>query len=466
MAEQVRVVFASEVLPGFAVEAVQRDLGRVFKLDAARLNAMFTGGRTVLKRAVSPEEGQRYVDKLASLGARAYLEPVSTPGVPSSAAPTAPEASPPAWPTILAEPIPAEVPRPPSVIPPKPAAAPTVAGPTGPASRDTGALKLVDIDATDTEQIECPTCGERQPKRVLCRSCATDIARGMAAKLEAQEEARLARLDGIRARRGGHPPASTDSAAPSLFGFGFSGRLARWPYAAAGLFSWAVMVLLLVGFARSPGLFTLVLLTLGLLAVTVWSVRVTVLRLHDMELSAWWVLLLFVPYLGALGSLLLMVWPGTHGDNDYGVPARRGNWLLALVSLALLCITLGVAWRTAVLALRGDLPPFAGLHAAQNDPSEEEAGEVLSGQSPAPDRVMSGLPPGGATEDFRQNYGPASTHKAFAVSSAGAWGWKAGAVSIEQAVRDALHICESKREPYTPSCVLVNVDGDAGPPAR
>jgi uncharacterized membrane protein YhaH (DUF805 family) len=465
MAEQVRVVFASEVLPGFAVDAVRGQLGRVFKLDASRLDAMFAGGRTVLKRSVSQEEGQRYVDKLLSLGAKAFLEPASAPGAPPPAPPVRLDAPTPAWPTIVAEPLAVEAPRAAPALPPvtasAPAKAPSGLPPTGPSPLDAGGLKLVDIETTDAEQVDCPTCGERQPKRVLCRSCATDIARGIAAKQEALEDARLARQEEVRGRRGDRPSMSTGSAAPSLFGFGFSGRLARWPYAAAGLLSWAVLVLLFVGFARSPGWFTLVLLTLGLLAVIVWSVRVTVLRLHDMELSAWWALLLFVPYVGGLGSILLMVWPGTHGDNDYGEPARRGNWLLAMVSLSLLCITLGVAWRTAVLALRGDLPIFAGLHAAQGDEDAD-----VPGRFSVPDEVASGLPPGEATDEFRQNYAPASTHKAFAISPAGAWGWKAEAVSIEQAARDALQACEGRREPYTPPCVLVNVDGYTGPPSR
>jgi phosphatidylglycerophosphate synthase len=222
-----------------------------------------------------------------------------------------------------------------------------------------------------------------------------------------------------------------------------------------------VLVLLVVGFARSPGLFTLVLMLVGLLVVAVWSLRAAVLRLHDMDMSAWWSILLFVPYLGMAASLLLMVLPGTHGDNDYGEPARRGNWLLAFVSLALLCLTLGLAWRTVSLAFRGDLPGLAGIEAPAGDAEDGSADS-----SSVPDMAMRNIPPGEAAEEFHQNYWPASTHKAFAVSSAGAWGWKAGAASVEQAARDALSACESRREPYTPSCVLVNLNGYSGQPGR
>ena len=41
-------------------------------------------------------------------------------------------------------------------------------------------------------------------------------------------------------------------------------------------------------------------------------------RYHDMDLSAWWVLLNLVPGLGALVLFALGFWPGTKGANRFG----------------------------------------------------------------------------------------------------------------------------------------------------
>lgn len=47
-------------------------------------------------------------------------------------------------------------------------------------------------------------------------------------------------------------------------------------------------------------------------------------RLHDLNLSGWYLLLNFVPMVSYLFSLYVSVWPGTNGDNKYGAitPAR------------------------------------------------------------------------------------------------------------------------------------------------
>lgn len=46
-----------------------------------------------------------------------------------------------------------------------------------------------------------------------------------------------------------------------------------------------------------------------------------------------------------------------------------------------------------------------------------------------------------ALEDFREGYGAAAGHKAFAQSGLGAWVWTSGRTSSEHAVRSALKKC-------------------------
>lgn len=43
-------------------------------------------------------------------------------------------------------------------------------------------------------------------------------------------------------------------------------------------------------------------------------------RLHDQNTSAWWLLLLLLPYLGLFIIGILMLFPGTKGENRFGLP--------------------------------------------------------------------------------------------------------------------------------------------------
>jgi uncharacterized membrane protein YhaH (DUF805 family) len=54
------------------------------------------------------------------------------------------------------------------------------------------------------------------------------------------------------------------------------------------------------------------------LAIIVPALAVQVRRFHDQNLSGWFVLLNFIPYLGGLVVLVFMCLPGTKGPNKYG----------------------------------------------------------------------------------------------------------------------------------------------------
>lgn len=61
----------------------------------------------------------------------------------------------------------------------------------------------------------------------------------------------------------------------------------------------------------------LALLVLGL-GLIVPGIAVTVRRLHDTNRSGWWLLLYFVPFVGAIVILVFMCLEGTKGANKYG----------------------------------------------------------------------------------------------------------------------------------------------------
>lgn len=54
------------------------------------------------------------------------------------------------------------------------------------------------------------------------------------------------------------------------------------------------------------------------LAILIPSIAVLVRRLHDTGRSAWWLLIAFIPLIGALVLLVFMLLDGDDKDNEYG----------------------------------------------------------------------------------------------------------------------------------------------------
>ena len=59
------------------------------------------------------------------------------------------------------------------------------------------------------------------------------------------------------------------------------------------------------------------------LAILIPSIAVTCRRLHDTSRSGWWILIAFIPLIGAIVLLVFTVFDSTPGDNDYG-PNPKG----------------------------------------------------------------------------------------------------------------------------------------------
>jgi uncharacterized membrane protein YhaH (DUF805 family) len=61
-------------------------------------------------------------------------------------------------------------------------------------------------------------------------------------------------------------------------------------------------------------------------AVLLPVLSVTVRRLHDIDFSAWWYLIVFIPLVGGIVLLILLVKKGTPIENRYGsVPATPSS---------------------------------------------------------------------------------------------------------------------------------------------
>ena len=149
---------------------------------------------------------------------------------------------------------------------------------------------------------------------------------------------------------------------PGAISLSLKGRIGRLRYLA---FSWPIMALsgvgiiaaVLVPLHKQPPSIPLLILV-GVLWFWL-SLRLMALRLHDVNRSAKWLLALLLlpglsgalggrPQLAAIGgalfwvvALLLLVLPGSEGDNDYGPPpGANTSWVKvgAVVLLALMAL--------------------------------------------------------------------------------------------------------------------------------
>ncbi|WP_022963882.1 DUF805 domain-containing protein [Halopseudomonas pelagia] len=107
----------------------------------------------------------------------------------------------------------------------------------------------------------------------------------------------------------------------------FSGRARRKEYWFFALFN--MLAMLVLSFVDGMiGLYSMeagmgLLSGIYALAILIPSLAVTVRRLHDISRSGWWILIAFIPLIGALVLLVFTVLDSKPGSNQYG-PDPKG----------------------------------------------------------------------------------------------------------------------------------------------
>ncbi|MDC0761036.1 MULTISPECIES: DUF805 domain-containing protein [Brevibacillus] len=102
----------------------------------------------------------------------------------------------------------------------------------------------------------------------------------------------------------------------------FEGRARRQEYWMFTLFNIIVsMVIALVDYLIGTGS---ILGMIYSLAVLLPSLSVTARRLHDTGKSGWWILLSFIPLIGAI-VLLIFLCKDSEGDNKYGANPKTSQ---------------------------------------------------------------------------------------------------------------------------------------------
>lgn len=100
--ERYDLMFSGELVPGFELAQVKTNLQQLFRLDEAKVNALFSGKAIALKKGVDAEAANKYRVAMKKAGARLDLVLVKAPVAAPAPQPAA--ASPPP----AAEPQPAE----------------------------------------------------------------------------------------------------------------------------------------------------------------------------------------------------------------------------------------------------------------------------------------------------------------------------------------------------------------------
>lgn len=96
----------------------------------------------------------------------------------------------------------------------------------------------------------------------------------------------------------------------------FTGRARRQEYWMFTLTNFVIMlgIVLIETAIGLPGIIS----TLYALAVLLPAIGVSIRRLHDTSRTGWWLLLVLIPYVGAIILLVLMALDSTPGENQYG----------------------------------------------------------------------------------------------------------------------------------------------------
>lgn len=101
---------------------------------------------------------------------------------------------------------------------------------------------------------------------------------------------------------------------------GRSRRAEYWWFTLA-MFCWSILEQITVEVLRSVtvlGLLAALAVFVVSIALVVPSLAVSFRRLHDIDRSAWWLLIILIPLLGLIVLLVWLATPGTPGPNRFG----------------------------------------------------------------------------------------------------------------------------------------------------
>lgn len=128
--------------------------------------------------------------------------------------------------------------------------------------------------------------------------------------------------------------------------FDLTSRIGRLRYLAYGL--GLALLSIVPGFIGGmlmtvSGALGMALLGLVYIGMLVLSIGFGVRRLHDLDKSGWWLLLMLVPLVNLGLAIYLLCFPGTIGENRFGAaPPPNSGWVIAGAVAYILVIPVGI----------------------------------------------------------------------------------------------------------------------------
>lgn len=289
-----KIVFDGQLMPEASLEMVKENLARLFKSDPARIDSLFSGAPVALKRDLGESEAQQYLSALQKAGANVRKELDQAASL--------------------------------SLVPTE--------------------AETVQAEQAATPTMTCPKCGHEQAKAIECSACGIIIEKYLARQAQLAEAAPVQAPAAAAASPYAPPQANVAEQLPQyseLKVFSVSGRIGRVRYLGwtmAMLLSMLPMLLLFAGASAISSALGTLIMAAGVIAMIVIGVFIGVQRLHDIGWSGWLWLLNFVPFIGSVFALLMLIIPGTQGANRYGPPPPPNStgvkilaWLFLLVPL-------------------------------------------------------------------------------------------------------------------------------------
>lgn len=286
-------------MPGAELEATKDNLAALFKSERSKIDALFNGSSVALKRDLSQEDAQKYVDVLQRAGAEVRAE-----------------------------------------------------------SEFASTLSLVETEEHDAkaepalnQSMTCPKCGHEQLKASECSACGIVIEKYLARQAQISEASASMAPATLVAAPGASPYSAPQSQVSDSFAdvgelnpFGVQGRIGRLRYIA-----WSFVMMLafipvyglaigaMIGISEVVGG---LLIAVVLIGAIVFGVFIGGQRLHDIGWSAWLWLLNLVPFVGFIFTILMLVMPGTPGPNRYGPPPPANSTAVLVLAWLMLGVTI------------------------------------------------------------------------------------------------------------------------------
>jgi len=306
-----KIVFDGQLMPEMTLETVKDNLARLFKSDPSKIDALFSGSPVALKRDPAETEADKYLAALQQAGAQARKEQCLVQTEEELAAARVHE----------------------------PSAAP----------------------------MTCPKCGHVQSQSSECSACGIIIDKYLARQAQQAESAPASATLGAPSPYS--PPRSEVGDSLPEYGtlkvFTTDGRIGRVRYLG---WSMGMMLLAMLAYAISAGLMLASPILGGILmiplviAAVVVTVMIGVQRLHDIGWSGWLWLVNFVPVVGSVFAILMLVVPGTQGANRYGAPPPpNSRGVIALAWSALVVPIIGIVAAISIPAYQDYVDAAQGM---------------------------------------------------------------------------------------------------------